>query len=268
MAVEGKGSASPARRPRGPSPVSSPGHSPAPRRGRPGPARLGPARLGSAGEGGGAGSGRRQGLRRRRRRRGRSAARRTGLARGAPGRLPRPWARPPLRRRACPRARWRGVGPRPPAGGPPARGGRRRRGRQRGLPAEPAADRRLQSGNFPAGPEVPPLPAGAADLRRLPPRWPRRPRSARRASSPPRRRSPGGAEAPPSLGAAPNPHVPEAVVPTKLQQPPAVLRRGRRAVGAGARSASPSPLGDAQARGPRCPAPGEAGAVRGSLSSR
>lgn len=57
---------------------------------------------------------------------------------------------------------------------------------------------RLQSGNFPAGPEVPPLPAGAADLRRLPPK---RPRSAPGGFPAPPLFS-AGAGAPPALGAA------------------------------------------------------------------
>lgn len=67
--------------------------------------------------------------------------------------------------------------------GPPAAGAAR----------SACGSRRLQSGNFPAGPEVPPLPAGAADLRRLPPKWPR---SARPAPSPPRRRWSSGAAVP------------------------------------------------------------------------
>lgn len=203
MAVEGKGCASPARRPRGPSPVSSPGHSPAPRRGRPGWWWRGRE---------GDGCARRRGPRRR----GRSAARCTGLARGAPGRLPWP-GRP--QRRACPRGRWRRGRS---AGGAPARGGRRR-GRERGLPAQPAAAGGFSPATSRRARRCRLSRQGrqtcAASLRSGPARLAGRlHRLAAGLPQEPRRRRPSVPPKPPKW--------PEAVIPTELKRPPLPSRVG------------------------------------------
>lgn len=137
------------------------------------------------------------------------------LARPSPAGQRRPPAGPLCR--PLPRPR-RGASPAPAHLGPPARSAAAALGQvpwSRAAAAAPALGGvrgrgcpEASLGNFPPGPEVPPLPARAADLRRLSPERPRPRAQPGRLPRPAAGRSPAGAEAPPSLAAVQIPEVP------------------------------------------------------------